>query len=103
MLHRVSPYRVEVDSIASLYSHDFFSTQCGLIRDMFHKTKEDIYYALFEVDEIMCNYEKVIEKTDPRVLIEAFRDTLAVVTPSGGPIQDVHMMRLKTLSNLNMD
>jgi hypothetical protein len=34
-LGRVSPYRVEIDSIDSEYSHDFYATNCGLIRDAF--------------------------------------------------------------------
>ena len=80
-LNRVSPYRVEVDSIAPLYSHDFFSKACGLVREMYFKAKRDIYYAMFEVEEIVCNYEGVIKKTDPREFVESFRHKLGQVYP----------------------
>lgn len=71
-LVRVSPYRVEFDSIDEEYSHGFFSTNCGLIRDAFFKAKESIYYAMFDVDEIIEHYEEVIKKTNPKEFTSAF-------------------------------
>ena len=80
-LARVSPYRVEFDSIDEEYSHGFFSTNCGLIRDAFFKAKESIYYAMFDVDEIMEHYEEVIKKTNPKEFTSAFEEKLSDYYP----------------------
>jgi hypothetical protein len=80
-LSRVSPYRVELDSIDSLYSHDFHSHECGPIREMFFKAKQNIYYSMFDVDEIVEHYEQAIKKTDPRELVKSFWDHLAKEYP----------------------
>lgn len=81
ILSRLTSYQVEVDSIALPYSHDFYSNQCGLIRDTYFKAKKDIFHAMFGVDEIMSDYEEVITKTDPRELVEAFQHGLGQQYP----------------------
>jgi hypothetical protein len=81
MLTRLTSYQVEIDSIAAPYSHDFYSTQCGLIRDAYLKAKKDIFYAMFRVDEIMGDYEEVIGQTDPHELVDAFQHGLGQQYP----------------------
>ena len=74
-LTRVAPYRVEIDSITESYAHEF-KLSCGSIRAAFVEAKQKLYYAMFEVDEIMENYEQSIDETDPRKFVDMFRDKL---------------------------
>ena len=76
-LARVSPYRVEIDSITDDYAHDFHSHACGLIRDSFFNAKEIVYYAMFDVDDIISNFERTIQKSDPREFVKEFESKLA--------------------------
>jgi len=76
-LTRLSSYRTEIDKIAEKYSHGFYSHSCGLISEAFFEAKESIYYAMFDVDEIMENYEKVIKNDDPHQLLREFESTLS--------------------------
>ena len=74
-LTRVSPYRVEIDPITESYAHEF-KLSCGSIREAFVEAKQKLYYAMFEVDEIMENYEQAIDETDPKKFVDTFRDKL---------------------------
>lgn len=76
-LSRLNSYSVEIDSVTPKYAHKFFSKRYGCVYDLFFKAKEDLYYAMFDVDEIMERYDKVINKTDPREFIEAFEKELS--------------------------
>ena len=74
-LTRLSPYRVELDSIREPFMYDF-KLSCGSIREAFFEAKEKLYYAMFDVDEIMEHYGEVIEETDPKVFVDAFQEKL---------------------------
>jgi len=76
-LTRLGPYRTEIDIIAEKYSHGLYSHSCGLIRDAFFEAKQSLYYAMFDVDEIMEHYEKVIKNDDPEQLLRAFDSNLS--------------------------
>lgn len=76
-LSRLGPYRTEIDTIAEKYSHGFYSHNCGLIRDAFFEAKQSLYYAMFDVDEIMDHYEKVIKNDDPKKLLGEFDANLS--------------------------
>lgn len=101
-LSRISSYNIEIDSISPVYAHDFYSTNCGLIRKAFFKAKEDLYRSMFDVDRIIEAYEKVIEKTDPREFVDAFREELYDCYPfyraSWGKAADV-MRDIMSLEN----
>lgn len=92
-LTRLSPYSVEIDSIASVYAHDFFVPGYGSIRSRFFKAKQTLYYAMFDVDEIMSHYEEVIKQTDPKQFLSTFEEKLSEDYPfwkaSSGSAHDV--------------
>jgi hypothetical protein len=48
---------------------------------VFFKAKQNIYYAMFDVDEIVDHYEEAIKKKDPRELVKSFWDHLAEEHP----------------------
>jgi tetratricopeptide (TPR) repeat protein len=76
-LTRLSPYRIEIDTIAEKYSHGFYSHSCGFIRDAFFEAKQSLYYAMFDVEEIMEHYEKVIKTDAPQQLLREFESNLS--------------------------
>jgi len=76
-LTRIDAYRVEVDSISSKFAHDFFSDQCGFIKTAHFLAKKALYYAMFEIDEIIDHYEEVISKNDPREFVDLFEKKLS--------------------------
>jgi hypothetical protein len=76
-LTRLGPYSVEIDSITPVYAHDFFVPGYGSIRSRFFKAKKALYYAMFDVDEIMSHYEEVIKQTDPKEFLSAFEEKLS--------------------------
>lgn len=82
-LTRLSPYRVEIDKISEKYAHGLYTDSCGLISDAFFEAKQELYYAMFDVDEIMDQYEKVIGKQDPHELLGEFDATLSEDYPFG--------------------
>lgn len=84
-LSRLSPYRVELDKIDDAYANSFHSDACGLIRNTFFETKETLYRAMFDTDEIMENYEKVMKLTDPRKFVDLFEDLLSENYPFHNP------------------
>jgi uncharacterized protein (DUF2164 family) len=73
-LSRLSSYAVEIESIDSDYAHEFFTGECGSVQKGFFKAKEAIYYAMFDVDNSVYEYEKVIKTTNPEDLIAGFHD-----------------------------
>ena len=75
-LTRLSPYRVELDSIPEPYVYDF-QLCCGSIREAFIEAKKKLYYAMFDLDEIMENYGEVIDETDPKEFVDAFQEKLS--------------------------
>ena len=75
-LTRLSPYRVELDSIPDPYTYDFQMSSCGSIRKAFFAAKQKLYYAMFDVDELMENYGEVIDETDPKKFVDAFQEKL---------------------------
>ena len=75
-LTRLSPYRVELDSIPEPYTYDFQMSGCGSIREAFFAAKQKLYYAMFDVDELMENYGEVIDETDPKKFVDAFQEKL---------------------------
>ncbi len=80
-LTRLTPYRVELDSISEPYAYDFQTRSCGSIREAFFAAKQKLYYAMFEVDEIMENYGEVIDETDPKKFVDAFQEKLGEEYP----------------------
>lgn len=76
-LTRLSPYRAEIDNIAEKYSHALYSRNCGLIRDAFLEAKESLYHAMFDVDEIMEHYERVVKNDNPQQLLREFDANLS--------------------------
>lgn len=75
-LSRVGAYSIDVQQVSGDLGHDFFSHQCGVITRAFVEAKEKLYHAMFEVDEIIENYDGVIAKTDLREFLEAFEKNL---------------------------
>ena len=75
-LTRLSPYRVELDSIPEPYTCDIQTRACGSIREAFFEAKQKLYYAMFDVDELMENYGEVIDETDPQKFVDAFQEKL---------------------------
>jgi tetratricopeptide (TPR) repeat protein len=75
-LSRLSSYAVEIESIDSDYAHEFFTGECGSVQKGFFKAKEAIYYAMFDVDNSVYEYEKVIKTTNPKDLVAGFHDNL---------------------------
>ncbi|MCY4637479.1 MAG: hypothetical protein OXG04_23770 [Acidobacteria bacterium] len=75
MLTRLAPYRVDLDSISEPYAHEF-KLSCGSIREAFVEAKQKLYYAMFDVDDIMENYEKAIDEPDPKKFVDMFRERL---------------------------
>lgn len=77
----MSPYSIELDVISDNYSDGFYSFECGLIAEYFHNLKKELYYCMFDVDEIIESYEAVIHNTDPRKFITEFENTLSCKYP----------------------
>jgi hypothetical protein len=75
-LTRLSPYRVEIDKISDKYAHGLWADSCGLISDAFLEAKEEVFHAMFDVEEIVDHYEKVIEKQDPHEFLGEFDASL---------------------------
>ena len=75
-LTRLTPYTIELDSIPEPYAYDFKTSSCGSIRKALIEAKQNLYYAMFDVDEIIENYEQVIGETDPREFVKAFSEKL---------------------------
>ena len=76
-LTRLTPYRVELDSIPEPYAYGFQTRTCGSIREAFFAAKQKLYYAMFDVEEIMENYGEVIDETDPKKFVDAFEEKLS--------------------------
>jgi hypothetical protein len=76
-LSRLSAYSVELESISSEYAAPVFTAGCGSVRKAFDDLKQNIYYAMFEIDDVIRHYEDVIKKTDPKELLGEFSDTLS--------------------------
>ena len=74
-LTRLAPYRIDLDSIPEPYAYEF-KLSCGSIREAFVEAKQKLYYAMFDVDDIMENYEEAIEEADPKKFIDTFREKL---------------------------
>ena len=70
-LTRLGPYQIELDAIPEQYSHEF-RLSGGSIPEAFIKAKKELYYAMFDVDEIMENYEDLIDKSDPKEFVNSF-------------------------------
>jgi hypothetical protein len=75
-LSRLSPYSVEIDIMTGDLAKDFYSNSCGSLPEAFTEAKRLVYYAMFEVDEIMDKYERVIRQSDPRAFVDAFDEGL---------------------------
>ena len=83
-LTRLTPYQVELDSILDPYTYDFRTRSCGSIREAFFAAKEALYYAMFDVDELIENYGEVIDETDPKRFVDAFQEKLGEEYPFFG-------------------
>lgn len=100
-LSRVSPYRVELDTISEQYSHGFFSPDCGVVKDAFFQAKKAVYYAMFDVEKIMDHYEAFMKKIDPHELIDEFKGSLSKEYPfwraswgsAGDAARDIEYLR----------
>ena len=79
-LTRLDPYRIELDSIPEPYTHEF-RLSCGSIREGLVEAKQKLYYAMFDMDEILENYGEVIEETDPKEFLDAFEKKLSQEYP----------------------
>ena len=74
-LTRLAPYRIDLDSIVEPYGYEF-KLSCGSIREAFVEAKQKLYYAMFDVDEIMENYGEAVDETDPKEFLDTFREKL---------------------------
>ena len=83
-LTRLAPYQVELDSISEPYTYEFESYSCGSIRDTFFEAKQQLYYATFDLDELMENYEEVIGENDPKQFVNSFLEKLSEYYPFSG-------------------
>lgn len=84
-LVRISPYQVEIDTVPEQYSHHFYLNACGSLRETFLRTKKHMYYAMFDVEEVIDHYEDVMKKTDPEEFLREFNETLSKDRPFAGP------------------
>ena len=75
-LTRLDPYRIELDSIPEPYTHDF-QLSCGSIREAFAEAKQKLYHSMFDVDDILENYQEAIDETDPKEFIDIFENKLS--------------------------
>jgi hypothetical protein len=80
-LSRLSPYSVEVDTIDEPFSHNFHLNTGGSLREKFFNTKEHMYRAMFDVDDVMDHYDDVMKKTDPTKFVEFYKKTLSKDDP----------------------
>ncbi len=71
-VNTVSPYNVEIDTIDPDHAHDFWSVNYGLLRPLYLKAKQDLYYAMSDFDEILGNYDDVITHTNPAEVARVF-------------------------------
>ena len=74
-LTRLAPYQVDLDKVPEPYACEF-KLSCGSIREAFVAAKQKLYYAMFDVDEIMEQYDEAINTTDPKEFVATFRDKL---------------------------
>ena len=74
-LTRLAPYQIDLDSIPEPYAYEF-RLSCGSIREAFVEAKRMLYYAMFDVDEIIEHYGEAIDETDPKEFVDAFRKKL---------------------------
>ncbi len=76
-LTRLTPYRVELDSIPEPYAYDFQTRNCGSIRSAFFEAKQKLFYAMFDLEEIVEHYGEVIDETNPKKFLDAFEEKLS--------------------------
>ena len=74
-LTRLAPYQIDLDSIPEPYAYEF-KLSCGSIREAFVEAKQKVYYAMFDVDDIMEQYGEAIDETDPKEFVDTFREKL---------------------------
>ena len=72
----LSPYKVEIDTISEPYSHGFAVYGCGSVRNAFFKTRESLYNAMQDLEEVIWHYEDVMKKTDPKDFVREFNKSL---------------------------
>ena len=80
-LTSLSSYAVELDSIPEIYAHDFDLSSSDPVRDTFFRAKRELYYAMFDVEEIVTKYEAVIRESDPERFLNAFDEKLSSEYP----------------------
>lgn len=68
----ISDYSIVYDEICDKYQHGFFSNQCGYIKEAFFNARKKLEFCGFRIEEIIDNFGKVLEKTDPWMFIREF-------------------------------
>jgi hypothetical protein len=83
-LTSLSPYKVEIDTISEPFSHGFGVYACGSVRNAFFKTRESLYNAMRDLEEVIWHYEDVMKKTDPKEFVREFNESLGKDRPFDG-------------------
>jgi hypothetical protein len=80
-LSRLSSYGVNLEPITGALPACYVTSAVGLLGKAFADTKRLVYYAMFDVDETMERYEKMMALSDPRAFVEAFDRDLEQAHP----------------------
>jgi len=75
-LTSLSPYKAEIDTISEPFSHGFGVYACGAVRNAFFRTRESLYNAMRDLEEVIWHYEDVMKKTDPKEFVREFNESL---------------------------
>ena len=75
-LSSANAYSINMAEISDGYNDYIYSPHCGLIKYQFAKVKEILTYSMYEVDEILYNYEKVVKLNNPKEFIAEFNSLL---------------------------
>jgi hypothetical protein len=79
-LSSLSPYAANVTPLTGDLPPGYY-TDAGELRAVFMEAKKRVYYAMFDVDETIRKYEKVMSLTDPQEFLDAFESDLREVYP----------------------
>lgn len=65
-------YKIEYDKISDEYNHNFVTNVSGNVRKTYFEARRYLYESMWEVEEILSNYESVIDNFDPNNFVDAF-------------------------------
>ena len=84
-LSRLSSYSAHLEPITDGLPACYFTNAAGSLGKAFADTKRLVYYAMFDVEETMERYEKMMALSDPRAFVDAFERDLEEAHPFWQP------------------